>query len=153
MVAILRAIPSIGTPPCPAGRTAAITTQIDRQRQGDLVVGLANLVESNRLALVVLAANVAVIGNRAREAAAGSAAARWLARNARGVRLFLLSFSILRRCAGQAGYRAIQAARRPYRRRRAPRLLRHRLDQRAAVRVDRAAALLRERPRFVVSLC
>ena len=153
MVAILRAIPSNTTPARPTERTAPIATQLDRQRQGDLLVGLANLVESNRLALVVLAANVSVIGSRAREAAAGCAAARWLARNARGVRLFLLSFSILRRCAGQAGYRAIQAARRPFRRRRAPRLLRHRLDRRAADRVDRAAALVRERPRFVVSLC
>jgi hypothetical protein len=136
-----------------AERTSAITTQLDRHRQGDLLVGLANLVESNRLALVVLAANVAGAGSRARDAAIESAAARWLARNARAVRLFLLSLSLPRLCGGRAGYRAIEAVRRPIRRRRAPRLLRHRLDQRAAVRVDRALGMVRERPRFVVSLC
>ena len=132
-------------------RIAAIATRIDRQRQGDLLVGLAHLLESNRLALVVLAASVAVIGSRAREAAAESAA-RWLARNARAIRLFLSSFSTLRPCGAQAGYRVIRAARRPFRRSRAPRLLRHRLDQRATVRVDCAIALVRERLRAVVIL-
>jgi hypothetical protein len=110
-------------------------------------------VDSNRLALVVFAANVAGAGSRARDAAIDSPAARWLARNARALRLFLLSLSLSRLCGRQAGYRAIEEMRRPNRRRRAPRLLRHRLSRRAVTRVDRAAAMVRERPRYVVSLC
>jgi hypothetical protein len=110
-------------------------------------------VDSNRLALVVFAANVVGAGSRARGAATESALARWLARNARAVRMFLLSLSFSRLCGRQAGYRALEDMRRPNRRRRAPRLLRHRLGRRATTRVDRAAAMVRERPRYVVSLC
>jgi hypothetical protein len=110
-------------------------------------------VESNRLALVMFAANLAGAGTRARDAAIELPAAKWIARNARAIRLFLLSLTLTMRCARQAGYRAIDAMRRPIRRRRAPRLLRHRLDRRAATRVDRALGMVRERPRYVVSLC
>jgi hypothetical protein len=125
---------------------------MDRQREGDLLIALANMLERNRLALVVLAANVALVGSRAREAAADTPAARWLARNAQALRLFLQSLSIHGGFAGLAGYRAIRLARRPFRRHRAPRLLMHRLDERAVVRVDCTAGMVRERPRYVVSL-
>ena len=110
------------------------------------------LLERNRLALVVLAANLAVVGNRARGAAAGLPPARWLARNAQALRFVLLILADLRCRPSQAGYRAIQAARRPFRRRRAPRLLRHRLDHRAVLRVVRSFGQVRERPRFVATL-
>lgn len=132
-------------------RTAAITTHLDRVRQADLLTALAILVQRNRPALVLLSANLALVGTRARGAAIGSKPARWLAKNAQALLLFLQSLSILQRCAGQAGYRAIRAARRPYRRRRAPRLLRHRLSHRALWprhrRPDGAAT--QRRPRFV----
>jgi hypothetical protein len=131
---------------------SGIDTRFDHQRQVALLDGLAHLVESNRLTIVVLAANVAGAGSRARDAAADSPPARWLARNARALLFFLSTLSFLPRCAGRAGYQAIHAITRPYRRRRAPRLLRHRLDQRAVVRVDPALAMVRERPRTVVSL-
>ena len=79
--------------------------------QGDLVVGLVSLVGRNRLALVVFAASLtAGARSRARQACAESAAARWLARNARTDRHFLASLSILNRCAGQAGYRSLGRA-------------------------------------------
>jgi hypothetical protein len=133
-------------------RNTAIDTPLQRQRQGDLLLGLARLVNSNRLALIVLAANVAELGSRAREAAAESAPGRWAARNARAVRLFLLSLLALCDATQPAGYRAIAAARRPFRRHRAPRLLPRRLDRRAVCRADRAACRARARPRFVVSL-
>jgi hypothetical protein len=62
--------------------------------------------------LVVLAASLTSGARiRARGAYTDSTAARWLARNARLVRHFLHSLSILRRCAGQAGYRALGRAR------------------------------------------
>jgi hypothetical protein len=134
------------------GKDVAITTLIDRQGQGDLLVGLSHLVQRNRLALVVLAANLAVMGGRARNAAVDTAALRWLARNAQALLEFLRSFSILQRCAGQAGYRVIQARRRPIRRRRAPRILRHRLDRRNILPTSRSTGLLREGPRFDVNL-
>lgn len=136
-----------------AERIAAIATQFDHLRQADLLANLGKLLQRNRLAVVVLAANLAGVGLRARDAAAELGAARWLARNAQALLLFLSSLSFLQRCAGHAGYRAIVAAGRPLRRRRSPRLLRHRLDQRATVRVDRAQGMVRERPRSVVSLC
>jgi hypothetical protein len=97
---------------------------LSRSQQGDLVVGLLNLLGRNRLALVVLAASLtAGARSRAREACADSSAARWLARNARAVRHFLSSLSLLRRCAGQAGYRALERACSSLRRASAPRLL------------------------------
>ncbi len=120
--------------------------------QGDLRHGLASLVRRNRLTLLMLAASLAGAGSRACGAAVDTAAARWLARNAQALILFLQSLAILARCTGHAGYRAIQDSQRPFRRRLAPRLLRHRLDHRAAIRVDRATGMVRERPRFVVSL-
>ena len=93
-------------------------------QQGDLIVGLLNLLGRNRLALVVLAASLtAGARNRAREAYAESVAARWLAHNARAVRHFLHSLSVLRRCAGQAGYRALERARPERRLETAPRRL------------------------------
>jgi len=49
--------------------------------------------------------------SRARGAYADSSAVQWLTRNARLVRHFLASLSILRRCAGQAGYLALSRAR------------------------------------------
>lgn len=80
-------------------------------QQGDLILGLLNLLDRNRLALVVLAASLTSGARiRARGAYTDSTAARWLARNARLVRHFLNSLSILRRCAGQAGYRALGRA-------------------------------------------
>jgi hypothetical protein len=95
-----------------------------RTEQGDLVVGLLNLIGRNRLALVVLAASLtAGARSRAREAYSESAAARWLSRNARAVRHFIGSLSRLRRCAGQAGYRALGRACRARRLASAPRLL------------------------------
>lgn len=114
--------------------------------QVDLLVSLAQLLHRNRLALVVLAANVGLVGARAREVAAGSAPARWLARNAHAIRLFLASLPLLLRCVPQAGYRAIRAERRPFRRRHAPRLMRICLDRRAAARVRRGESLARRRP-------
>jgi hypothetical protein len=80
-------------------------------QQGDLILGLLNLLERNRLALVVLAASFTSGARiRARGAYTDSTAARWLARNARLVRHFLHSLSLLRRCAGKAGYRALSRA-------------------------------------------
>jgi hypothetical protein len=80
-------------------------------QQGDLILGLLNLLERNRLALVVLAASLTSGARiRARGAYSDSTAARWLARNARLVRHFLHSLLILRRCAGRAGYRALGRA-------------------------------------------
>lgn len=93
-------------------------------QQSDLIVGLVNLLERNRLALVVLAASLtAGARSRAREAYAESAAARWLARNARTVRHFLASLSILRLCARHAGYRALGRAGGSHRLVAAPRML------------------------------
>jgi hypothetical protein len=95
-----------------------------RSEQGDLVVGLLNLLGRNRFALVVLAASLtAGARSRAREAYADSSAVRWLARNARAVRHFLSSLSLLRRCAGHAGYRALERACSSLRRASAPRLV------------------------------
>ncbi|MGD9891501.1 MAG: hypothetical protein AB7R89_22940 [Dehalococcoidia bacterium] len=80
-------------------------------QQGDLILGLLNLLDRNRLALVVLAASLTSGARlRARGAYTDSTAARWLARNARLVRHFLHSLSLLRRCAGKAGYRALGRA-------------------------------------------
>ena len=73
-------------------------------------MGLVNLIGRNRLALVVLAASLTAGARSRAEAYADSAAVRWLARNARSVRHFLASLSLLRRCAGQAGYRALDRA-------------------------------------------
>ncbi len=129
-----------------------VTSRVDQLPQSELLLTLARLMRRNRLALLVLAASAGAAGARAREVAAGTAAARWLARNALALRLFLAAISALLSDSGPAGYRAIQAVRRPYRRRRAPRLLRHRLGLRAVFRVDRADALVRQRPKFVVSL-
>lgn len=129
-----------------------VTSQIERIPQSDVLLTLARLLQRNRLTLVVLANNAGAAGARARDAAAGTAAARWLARNALALRLFLAALSALLSDNLPAGYRAIQAVRRPYRRRRAPRLLRHRLGERAVFRVDRADAQVRQRPKFVVSL-
>ncbi len=116
------------------------------QAQVDLIVSLAQLLHRNRLALVMLAANVGLVGARAREVAAGSAPARWLARNAHAIRLFLASLPLLLRCVPQAGYRAIRAERRPFRRRHAPRLLHIRLDRRVSARVAHGERLVRQRP-------
>jgi len=102
----------------------AINT-VSRSQQGDLIVGLLSLLQRNRLALVVLAVSVTHSARgRARGAYAGSSAARWLARNARLVRQLLASLSFLRRCAGQAGYRALGRARPVLRLAAAPRRLR-----------------------------
>ncbi len=73
--------------------------------------------------MVLAASLTAGARSRAREAYAESAAAKWLARNARAVRHFLSSLSLLRRCAGQAGYRALERACRSLRRVSAPRLM------------------------------
>ncbi len=116
------------------------------QAQVDLLVSLAQLLHRNRLALVMLAANVGLVGARAREVAAGSAPARWLARNAQAIRLFLASLPLLLRCVPQAGYRAIRAERRPFRRRHAPRLLHNHLDRRTTARLARDQRLVRRRP-------
>lgn len=119
-----------------------------RPQQSDLVVGLLNLIGRNRLALVVLAASLtAGARSRAREAYSESAAVRWLSRNARAVRHFLQSLSLLRRCAGQAGYRALERAGSAPRRLTAPRRMlpsgvtvaQHR-DERAAGRTKRLIA-------------
>jgi hypothetical protein len=75
-------------------------------------VGLLKLLERNRLALVVLAASLTHNArSRARGAYIDSSPAQWLARNARLVRHFIASLSVLRRCAGQAGYLALGRAR------------------------------------------
>lgn len=116
------------------------------QVQVDLLVSLAQLLHRNRLALVMLAANVGLVGARAREVAAGSAPARWLARNAHAIRLFLASLPLLLRCVPQAGYRAIRAERGPFRRRHAPRLLLSRLNRRAPARLCPGERLVRRRP-------
>jgi len=69
------------------------------------------------------------------------------------LRLFLASLSLPRFCASDAGYRVITQVRQTARRRRrAPRLLRCRLDHRAVTRPDRASAQIRQRPPMVVSL-
>jgi len=81
-----------------------------RARQGDLIVGLVNLVDRNRLALVVLAASLAAGARHRARGASGSNAVRWLAQNARAVRHFLQSLSALRRCSPRAGYRALSRA-------------------------------------------
>lgn len=130
----------------------ASTTAIERRQEGDLLVTLAGLVHRNRLTLVMLAANLGLVGTRARDAAVTSAPARWLSRNATALRLFLASLSILLRAFEQPGYRAIQDVRRPYRRRRAPRLLRHRLDRRTGARTVLAVGTMRHMPPYVVSL-
>ena len=88
------------------------------------MIVLLNLLERNRLALVVLAASLAAgARSRARGVYAESAAVRWLARNALSVRHFLSSLSLLRRCAGWAGYRVLRRARSRQRLRSAPRRL------------------------------
>jgi hypothetical protein len=133
-------------------RIAAITTSHSRPRDADLLVNLANLVHRNRLAVILLVANLGAAGTRARDVAAATAAARWLSRNANAVRLFLRSLSILLRCAPQAGYRVIQDVRRPFRRRRAPRLLRHRLGRRASAGAVRAVVTMRRMPPSVASV-
>jgi len=61
--------------------------------------------------------------NRARALSSEVPAIRWLARNARSVGHFLQSLARLRRCAGQAGYRALERAAPPRRLAKAPRLL------------------------------
>lgn len=113
-------------------------------------IDIARLVHANRLALLMFAANLLVAGGRARNAAAVSAA-RWLSGNGRTIRMLLVAFTLVARCAGQAGYRVIQAGRRPFRRRRAPRLLRHRLGRRVTIRVARLLSTVWERPRLAVS--
>jgi hypothetical protein len=102
--------PEPGRPQC---RRKEPAIDIDsRSQQGDLIVGLLKLLERNRLALVVLAASLRHNArSRARGAYADSSAVQWLARNARLVRHFLASLSVLRRCAGQAGYLALGRAR------------------------------------------
>jgi hypothetical protein len=73
---------------------------------------LLHLLDRNRLALVVLAGSLAAgARSRARDACLDTGALRWLARNARTVRGFLLSLSMLGRCARRAGYRALGRAR------------------------------------------
>ena len=107
----------------PSRKGPAIYTDT-RTQQGDLIVGLLHLLDRNRLALVVLGASLAAgARSKAREKYADFAAARWLARNARLVRHFLASLSVLRRCAGQAGYRALDRAQSPRRLQTAPRRL------------------------------
>lgn len=116
-----------------AGRRKEPTINSDaRVQQGDLIVGLLNLLDRNRLALVVLAASLAT-GARSKASGArmralgvygeSAAAARWLVRNARIVRHFIESLSFLRRCAGHAGYRALDRARPQRRLATAPRTL------------------------------
>jgi hypothetical protein len=119
-----------------------------RSQQGDLIVGLLKLLERNRLALVVLAASLTHNArSRARGAYADSSAVQWLARNARLVRHFLASLSVLRRCAGQAGYLALGRARPERRLATAPR----RLLRTAASLTPSAASWMRggERMRLV----
>lgn len=119
-----------------------------RSQQGDLIVGLLKLLERNRLALVVLAASLTHNArSRARGAYADSSAVQWLARNARLVRHFLASLSILRRCAGQAGYLALGRARPGRRLATAPR----RLMDSAASLSSAASSWVRGRERPVMS--
>ena len=93
-------------------------------QQADMVAGLLHLLDRNRLALVVLAVSlVSGARGRARGACIDSGAIRWLARNARTVRGFLVTLSLLGRCAGRAGYRALGRARPPRRLHLAPRRL------------------------------
>ena len=112
-------------------------------------MALADLLHSNRLALVVLAAHVAGMGGRAKRSAAESAA-RWLARNAHNLRLFLQSLSFLQEYTGRAGYRAIRAARRGARRRLPPHVLRLRSAPRLPSR-RHTATLVGGRHRLALS--
>jgi hypothetical protein len=92
----------------PYGRKEPAINTDPRTQQGDLIVGLLNLLERNRLALVVLAASLTSGARlRARGACSDLSAARWISRNARLVRHFLASLATLRQCAGRAGYRAL----------------------------------------------
>lgn len=113
--------------PAAESRNPIIDAQT-RARHADLVVGLADLIHRNRLALIVLAASLASgARHRARLVSSESAGAiQWLARNARSVREFIASLCWLRLCAGRAGYRALARARTPRRLSAAPRILRPR---------------------------
>lgn len=116
-----------------------------RLQQGDLIVGLLSLLERNRLALVVLAASLTHNArSRARGAYAESSAVQWLRSNARLVRHFLASLSVLRRCAGQAGYRALDRARTGRRLAAAPRRLPGAID----FCTPQAASWIRDRERM-----
>lgn len=112
----------------------------DSGQSGDPFAALAALFNRNRLAVIVLLAQAGAAGQRARERAVMSGPARWLSRNALLLR-FYLRILTLRPCFPQAGYREIAAMQRRRRRISAPRLLRHRLDARAAVRAVRAVSL------------
>jgi hypothetical protein len=94
-----------------AGRGRAVIDTFARTPQSELVVGLMNLLDRNRLALVVLAASFAAgARTRAERLSAECAAVRWLARNSPLVRHFLDSLLFIRSCARHAGYRALRRA-------------------------------------------
>jgi hypothetical protein len=123
-------------------------------QQGDLILGLLNLLERNRLALVVLAASLTSGARlRARGAYTDSTAARWLARNARLVRHFLNSLSILRRCAGQAGYRALSRAQQIRRLCASPRLLLPAVTTHALLAAPVTQGLDRMQPAAIPARC
>lgn len=120
---------------------------------GDLLVGLAASLHRNRLALILLAAGAAQAGSRARDAAVTSSPARWIARNVEALRLFLASLSLPRLCAPEAGYRVItQVQQTARRRRRAPRLLRHRLTHRDVLRPVMLCRQVHQLPPSVISV-
>lgn len=130
-----------------------MVTEWHRRTDGDLFVSLAGTVHRNRLALILLAAGAAQAGGRARDAAVTSSPARWIARNVEALRLFLASLSLPRLCSSDAGYRVITEVRQTARRRRrAPRLLRHRLAHRDILRPDMVCIQVRQSPPSVISV-